>query len=61
MADRYHVLYCFACKEYAVVVKRSARKETMAKCDNCGKQNKIGSILNAMGLKNKKPKTGPST
>ncbi len=61
MADLYHVLYCFACKEYGIVVKRRAGKETMAKCGNCQTENKIGEILVAMDLGGKVPKRHPTT
>ncbi len=44
MADLYEVLYCFGCKKHALVVKRRARKTTIAKCKSCGAKNAIGSI-----------------
>jgi hypothetical protein len=51
MADIYDVLYCFACEEHAILVKRRASKTATARCDNCGAENEIGKILNAMKLK----------
>ncbi len=52
MADDnlYEVLYCFGCKNHALVVKQRARKTTIAKCKVCGAENAIGVIRDAMRL-----------
>ncbi len=52
MADLYEVLYCFGCKKHALVVKRRARKTTIAECKYCGAKNAIGSTRDAMRLHN---------
>ncbi len=61
MADLYEVLYCFACEEHTLVVKRRARKTTIAKCKSCGAENTIGSIRDAMRLDNIQVKKYPTS
>ena len=60
MADLYEVLWCFGCKNYAVIVKRRARKTTFVKCQSCKAENTIESIRGAMHLKGIKPKRHPT-